>query len=964
VAEAARGGLQACLEMTEVGFGAGESGQQEVQYFAANILHTKVKRELAGLPEEHRQHLLGLFGCRLRELHAAAAGAAAGLTFVQRFALVLGSAGVEAGPEAAHHVAGAMLGAVAEGGADGRPLGVALQVLLTLAEGATALEAARRAPAVRALNARSAEVFTMSQAILTGSVSWQYSPDSHGLALMNLSAWMKLDETGTGMVSVAPGPFCQCYAELFRALLSNLHDETDLVADRAAEVLVDLLGPNAQYGEGDPGLETQVLSHALGFVVENHERLKAKANCNGPLMRGAALVVTAVGDRDVSLLAANRPEALQVADVMLGALSAGDRGLTETCIEYFLMLNTVPLAERHPGLHTPLWTKLVVEVSSIAQFPSDFTTWEEALEDDEDSFHRFREQSLGDALDTMFGVLKGQYLQYAGSKLQQPGSWQEAEAAVFTLRIVAVSVKAYAMAARNITSASPEERDGVHQFLVDMFALLVTDPSAPQAHVFRINPEIVQSLCRLIGSYAAWLGKFPQNNLGAILQYLLSAMALPGAFRHAATAFRNVCSRCANQMSEPANVNSLVQVAQPVISSDTDLEGKMDMVEGIARIISTMSPADAAAAGEELLRPLVERIQQLIAVESNAANADMHASALAANIRLMAYAIGFLEFNDLSGNQHPALRMMEGSWFVLNGVLTSPFWGGKETVVAAVCEVLQRALLCTKEAGEPLLGAVLPVIVAATEKHMNPHCLVVIGSAVEVLGTAPSCAPHLRAAFEQVSEKVLTHLQQSDVALQADIVGAMFDLAGRYLVFSPSAVLQSRSLSTLITIGVSAVRLKERQGVRSALAFLGNMVSPGERLRTSPAWSTASGDIHGCFLGHARALVSALLLAAADTCPQSLLRSLASCLHGFHMGHPQVASECLVSVLGSAEFQQFVVEKNPTFRVSDFELFRQLLMKQLSLPKPRYESLVYDFARLCRREASSDVLLGYQSENA
>ena len=443
---------------------------------------------------------------------------------------------------------------------------MALQVLLTLAEGATALEAARRAPAVRALNARSAEVFTMSQAILTGSVSWQYSPDSHGLALMNLSAWMKLDETGTGMVSVAPGPFCQCYAELFRALLSNLHDETDLVADRAAEVLVDLLGPNAQYGEGDPGLETQVLSHALGFVVENHERLKAKANCNGPLMRGAALVVTAVGDRDVSLLAANRPEALQVADVMLGALSAGDRGLTETCIEYFLMLNTVPLAERHPGLHTPLWTKLVVEVSSIAQFPSDFTTWEEALEDDEDSFHRFREQSLGDALDTMFGVLKGQYLQYAGSKLQQPGSWQEAEAAVFTLRIVAVSVKAYAMAARNITSASPEERDGVHQFLVDMFALLVTDPSAPQAHVFRINPEIVQSLCRLIGSYAAWLGKFPQNNLGAILQYLLSAMALPGAFRHAATAFRNVCSRCANQMSEPANVNSLVQVAQPVIS--------------------------------------------------------------------------------------------------------------------------------------------------------------------------------------------------------------------------------------------------------------------------------------------------------------------------------------------------------------------------------------------------------------
>ena len=69
----------------------------------------------------------------------------------------------------------------------------------------------------------------------------------------------------------------------------------------------------------------------------------------------------------------------------------------------------------------------------------------------------------------------------------------------------------------------------------------------------------------------------------------------------------------------------------------------------------------------------------------------------------------------------------------------------------------------------------------------------------------------------------------------------------------------------------------------------------------------------------------------------------------------------MASVLGSTDFQQAVLKNNSTFRVPDFELFRQLLMQQLSLPKPRYESLVYDFARLCRREASSDVLIGYQS---
>lgn len=947
--------------MTEVGFGSGESGQQEVQFFAANILHTKVKRELSGLTDEQRQQLLRLFGRRLQELHAALPGGLAGSAFVMRFALVLGAAGIEAGPEVAAQVAGGMLGAVAEGGADGRPLGVALQVLLTLAEGAISLEASRRVPTVRALNTRSADVFAMSQAVLTGNAAWHSSPDSHDLALMNLGAWVKLDETGTGMISVAPGPFFQCYAELFQVIMRNLREETEQIADRAAEVLVDILGPNAQYGEGGPGVEVQVLLHALGFVVENQEHLKTSANCNGPLMRGAARVVAAIGDRDISLLSANRPEVLQVADVMLGALSVGDRSLSETCIEYFLMLNTVPIAERHPELHVPLWTKLLVKLTTTSQYPPDFSSWEEALEDDEDSFHRFREQSLGDALDTMFGVLKGQFLQYLGGKLQQPGSWQEAEAAVFAVRVVSVSVKAVAMAARNVTSASPQEREVVHRFLTDMFTMLVVDAAAPQAQVFRSNAMIIQSTCRLIGSYAAWFGKFPQDNLGAVLQYLLSAMALPEAFKSAATAFRNLCSRCANQMGDAASVTSLIQVAQPVIGSGTDLEGKMDIIEGIARIISTTQPVDAAAAGERLLHPLIERVRECLAVENNAANPEGVTDALSDNIRLIAYAIGFMEFNDFSGGQHPALRMLEGVWFILNSVLTSTFWGPKEKVVSAACEVLQRTLLCTKEAGEPVLGAALPILLAAIDTYMNPNCLVVLGSAVEVLGSSPACAPHLRSAFEQVSEKVLTHLQQTDVAQQAEIIGAMFDLSGRYLVFSSNAVLQSRSLSTLITMGVAAVRLKERQGVRSALSFLGNMLSPGERLSATPHWSAALGEIQGCFMTHSRALVSALLLAAADTCPQSLLRSLASCLHSFHLGYPQVASECLASVLGSTDFQQAVLKNNSTFRVPDFELFRQLLMQQLSLPKPRYESLVYDFARLCRREASSDVLIGYQS---
>ena len=115
---------------------------------------------------------------------------------------------------------------------------------------------------------------------------------------------------------------------------------------------------------------------------------------------------------------------------MVEALACRDRGVGENCIEYFLMTNTVPVAERHPELHASMWAKVVPDLLAIASFPEDFTTWEEALDDDADGFHRFREQSVADALDTAFGILQLQYLQLLGGTLDAPGSWQHAEAAI------------------------------------------------------------------------------------------------------------------------------------------------------------------------------------------------------------------------------------------------------------------------------------------------------------------------------------------------------------------------------------------------------------------------------------------------------------------------------------------------------------------------------------------------------
>ena len=131
---------------------------------------------------------------------------------------------------------------------------------------------------------------------------------------------------------------------------------------------------------------------------------------------------------------------LELTDVVLALVEAHERPVTEAAADYFLMINTVPVADRHPALGAPLFERLVAACVRRATPPSDFTTWDEA-EEDRDTFSRFREQILADLLDNCYGMTRGQYLAQIGEHLTNANSWQAAEAAVFAARAVAAPLK-------------------------------------------------------------------------------------------------------------------------------------------------------------------------------------------------------------------------------------------------------------------------------------------------------------------------------------------------------------------------------------------------------------------------------------------------------------------------------------------------------------------------------------------
>ena len=948
-------------------------GAQEVQFFAANLLLNKVRREWGRLPAESQGQLSQAFSARLNEM--VGAGDQVARVVVNRVAMVMAVAAVQTSVKAAEAVLNSMLQTLAAGAGSDSNLRTVVQVINAVAEESEGLERAKRGPVVRMLNVRADEVFKVIQEMLAGNVSVGAAED----AIRCLHNWLRLDPAGTGMLSQGPGPFSTNFPALFENLVQRLVQPEGRLASAAAEVLADVLGPNAQYDAQDPQAEYTASMAAVGFVLRSKAAL-AGENDEGLLLRGATRIIVAICDRNVAFLTGKQNEALLVAEFMVEALACRDRGVAENCIEYFLMTNTVPVAERHPELHASMWAKVVPNLLAIASFPEDFTTWEEALDDDADGFHQFREQSVADALDTAYGILKLQYLQLLGGTLDAPGSWQHAEAAIFGARVVSVSVKAQ-MSSRHLLDnlgANPqgtnEGKAHAHQFLLTYMARVAEaatgNGSNPQAQLFQSHPAVVEATCRFVGSFAGWFimippfGQEDQAPLEGVLRYLLGAMTVPAAFKHATAGFRNVCARCSGRLAAYPVVSALLGAAQPAIGSDTEVEGRMAVVEGLARVLSSMGPKEASELGQQLLNPLIGRAQQLGNVDAGGAAPEAQAKALAAEIQLMASVIRFMEFpGGAEGEQHPALVLLQHAWPILSGITQSAVWGAQELVVNAVCEVHQRTLLCTKQYGEPLLAVLLNECVPLIEKYMHPACLDTIGTGVEVLGMVPDCAQQLKVAFETVGDKVLKHLQQVDPAAHGDLIRGLFEMAGRFFVFAPPVVLQSQSLSVLIVTAVAAVRLKERDSVKSALSFLSNVLAPGERLRTSPAWVAASPNILTCVQSNTPNLVGALLYAAASTCPQFLLRMLAGSLYGLCEMLPQDSSHAITAHLTSAEYLQFVKGQNNSFQDSDLTVFKDIVLSG-NLARPKFESCVYDFARLCRREAASDVLTGYQFTNS
>lgn len=69
-------------------------------------------------------------------------------------------------------------------------------------------------------------------------------------------------------------------------------------------------------------------------------------------------------------------------------------------------------------------------------------------------------------------------------------------------------------------------------------------------------------------------------------------------------------------------------------------------------------------------------------------------------------------------------------------------------------------------------------------------------------------------------------LQAEDLAAKQDVVAALFNLAGRYMLMAPAPAAASGQLPSLFQWSIRAVQLREAEAVRPVIVFLSRWIAP------------------------------------------------------------------------------------------------------------------------------------------
>lgn len=255
------------------------------------------------------------------------------------------------------------------------------------------------------------------------------------------------------------------------------------------------------------------------------------------------------------------------------------------------------------------------------------------------------------------------------------------------------------------------------------------------------------------------------------------------------------------------------------------------------------------------------------------------------------------------------------------------------------------------------------------------------------------------------------------LSASGDLLRALLAVGDAHLVFARQTVLGSAVLPAVFEWAMAASALREREPVNAALSFLSHLLAAAGKLFAAAAEpgpdaaaaAAAASQLRGVLSAHGEGLVRTLLLAACDTAPRQLLRSLAGVLYQLLQGSltgeaggawllaalqlPDLPGACgsrrpwpggvarmhlyvhsavahalpalpaaaaAALRIGIASHRRCAGMSAGLLKPADCEAFAKLALRRPPLPRGRFDALLMDFAAIPRGECTSDALLAYE----
>ncbi|KAK1929482.1 Transportin MOS14 [Phytophthora citrophthora] len=770
----------------------------------------------------------------------------------------------------------------------------------------------------------------------------------HGEALACLDVWVR--RAGLSLASL----YAKDEAVLL-ALLDALQSKSQHL-QAAAEILTKLISVSAYPTPAQ--LEKTLLVVAQGL-------LKTRAACENALAReedevnhAITVVVSTFCETYVDwILEGEHPaESAALGDLMLYLGSHPRRQIASLTLEFWLVVQDEPVASRFQFFQHDGFVRLFDVMLKQCSFPAGNAEDIDELEFDDLVAFRSGFQGVADAFISLFTLLKERYLAHLLPIVTSAASseWQSVEVAMFAVSMVADEIKKKLPKTSASTSQQAELENMVSQI---MQAVLGSTASS--------HPLVITTASRLLGQFAGWindraLAARAFDTVGAVLQYLTGALGLGASRSNAAKSFMQVataCSGCLAEMQPSFLVASVQHFGTVAGQEPMPIDDRLLVVEGLARS-AAVSP-HCSVILQTVLHDSLTRLDQ--ALTATGADEGAVANIVCSELQVLGKVMRFLDApEDVAGGKGVAGWAVQQLWSHLDPI--APRFETFENVMTALFELYGWCLQSLRQDMAPHLGGIATLIVRIFEQYRFVAPLECASVAVDVFGKEASAeiVDSFRGLMGALSQSAFGYFTTHSLAESPDVLRSFFELAYRFLLFCPAALLAAAEFPVLIELSLACLGNQDRPSTNAVIMFLMFLLNEStSRLEMFSATINASVlDV-----GQTEKWLDSLVGALASKCPSGLYEALAKLLYTLltNFADNERVRTALMQSLARDELG--VAELLPEDRQQVLHLWLSLASQPSRYSERRFRGVCSDFAKVCRKEMTADSLHSIEVPN-